>query len=599
MPNEYDFGGYATRNDLRCADGLTIRKDAFKEQDGVKVPIVWSHNHDDPAKVLGHGILENREDGVYVYGKFNETESGKNAKQLVDCGDVDSLSIYANQLKKRGNDVLHGMIREVSLVLAGANPGARIDNLSFAHDDGEDYDDGEALIFNNDKLELQHADEPEKKEEKPVAENSEKTVKDVFDSLTEEQKNVVYYMIGQALEENGGAGKNKEDEEMKQNAFDKDTEKNTLSHDDMKQIVTRAKQLGSMKEAVNEAIENGVIAHAADDDLTGLPITATYGINNLNYLMPEYKSLNTPPEFIKRPDDWVSVVMNGVHHTPFSRIKSMFADITRDEARAKGYIKAHEKTEEVFTLLKRSTDPQTVYKKQKMDRDDIIDITDFDVVAWIKSEMRMMLDEEIARAILIGDGRSAASDDKIQETHIRPIWTDADLFTIKRTITLTDAEKTEVGDDEELLAGVIARKFLASAIRSRKEYRGSGNLTLFTTEDMVANLILLEDGIGRRIYSTETELANALRVRRIVTVPQMENLTDADGKQLMGLFVDLKDYNVGADKGGAVNMFDDFDIDYNQQKYLMETRCSGALIKPKSAIAVMYDAGESDEQPGT
>lgn len=598
MPNEYDFGGYATRNDLRCADGLTIRKDAFKEQDGVKVPIVWSHNHDDPAKVLGHGILENREDGVYVYGKFNETESGKNAKQLVDCGDVDSLSIYANQLKKRGNDVLHGMIREVSLVLAGANPGARIDNLSFAHDDGEDYDDGEALIFNNDKLELQHADEPEKKEEKSVAENSEKTVKDVFDSLNEEQKNVVYYMIGQALEENGGAGENEEDEEMKQNAFDKDTKENTLSHDDMKQIVTRAKQLGSMKEAVNEAIENGVIAHAADDDLTGLPITATYGINNLNYLMPEYKSLNTPPEFIKRPDDWVSVVMNGVHHTPFSRIKSMFADITRDEARAKGYIKAHEKTEEVFTLLKRSTDPQTVYKKQKMDRDDIIDITDFDVVAWIKSEMRMMLDEEIARAILIGDGRSAASDDKIQETHIRPIWTDADLFTIKRTITLTDAEKTEVGDDEELLAGVIARKFLASAIRSRKEYRGSGNLTLFTTEDMVANLILLEDGIGRRIYSTETELANALRVRRIVTVPQMENLTDADGKQLMGLFVDLKDYNVGADKGGAVNMFDDFDIDYNQQKYLMETRCSGALIKPKSAIAVMYDAGESSDDSG-
>lgn len=592
MPKEYDFGGYATRNDLRCADGLTIRRDAFKEQDGMKVPLVWSHTHDDPAKVLGHGILENREDGVYVYGKFNETESGKNAKQLVMSGDVDSLSIYANQLKKRGNDVLHGAIREVSLVLAGANPGARIDNLSFAHDDDEDYDDGEALIFNNDKLELRHADEqPAPKEDKKMPEQKEKTVKDVFDELTEEQKNVVYYMIGQALEGKGETGKDEEDDaEMKHNAFEKDTETTALSHDDMKQIMARAKQLGSMKEAVDEAIDNGVIAHAADDDYTGRPITATYGINNLDYLMPEYRNLNNPPAFLKQNDNWVNVVMNGVHHTPFARIKTQFADTTMDEARAKGYDKGNIKTEEVFTLLKRSTDPQTVYKKQKMDRDDIIDITDFDVVAWIKTEMRRKLDEELARAFLIGDGRLSSSDDKIHEEHIRPIVSDHDLFTIKHIITLTDAEKTEIGDDTEVLAGTIARKLLASAIRSRKDYQGSGNLTFFTTEDVLSNLILLEDGIGRRIYSSEAEVANALRVKRIVTVPPMENMTDSDGNQILGIMVDLSDYNVGADKGGAVNMFDDFDIDYNQQKYLIETRCSGALTVPKSAIVFKYAA---------
>ena len=595
MPNEYDFGGYATRNDLRCADGLTIRKGAFQEQDGMKVPLVWSHSHDDPAKVLGHGILENRDDGVYIYGKFNDTESGKNAKQLVMSGDVDSLSIYANQLKKRGNDVLHGMIREVSLVLAGANPGARIDSLSFEHDDGDDYDDGEAVIFNDDKLEIRHAEE---KEEKKVAENNEektteakeKTVKDVFDELTEEQKNVVYYMIGQALEEKGGAGEDDEedDEEMKHNAFEQNTEVTALSHEDMAQILGRAKQLGSMRDAVNEAIDNGVLVHGADDDLTGRPITATYGINNIDYLMPEYKNLNVPPKFLKENDNWVSVVMNSVHHTPFSRIKSQFADATMDEARAKGYAKGNQKTEEVITLLKRTTDPQTVYKKQKMDRDDVIDITDFDVVSWIKGEMRVKLNEELARAFLIGDGRSSASDDKIQEIHIRPIVSDDDLFTIKHDITLTAAEIQEIGDDTELLSGAIARKLLAAAIRSRKDYQGSGSLIFFTTEDILSSLILLEDGIGRRIYNSETEVANALRVKRIVTVPPMENLTDADGKQILGIMVDLNDYNVGADKGGAVNMFDDFDIDYNQMKYLIETRCSGALVVPKSAIVFKY-----------
>ena len=597
MPNEYDFGGYATRNDLRCADGLTIRRDAFKEQDGMKVPLVWSHSHDDPAKVLGHGILENRADGVYVYGKFNETESGKNAKQLVQSGDVDSLSIYANQLKKRGSDVLHGAIREVSLVLAGANPGARIDNISFSHDDDDDYDDGEALIFNNDKIELKHSAEEAAKEDVKMAANKEKTVADVIDEMTDEQKNVMYYLIGKAIDEKGGAAPDddddtdeEDDEEMKHNAFENDTETTALSHEDMKGILTRAKQLGSMREAVDEAIDNGVIAHAADDDYTGRPITATYGINNIDYLMPEYHNLNNPPAFLKQNDNWVNVVMNGVHHTPFARIKTQFADTTMDEARAKGYDKGKVKLEEVFTLLKRSTDPQTVYKKQKMDRDDIIDITDFDVVAWIKTEMRRKLDEELARAFLIGDGRLSSSDDKIHEEHIRPIVSDHDLFTIKHIITLTDAEKTEIGDDTEVLAGTIARKLLASAIRSRKDYQGSGNLTFFTTEDVLSNLILLEDGIGRRIYNSETDVANALRVKRIVTVPPMENMTDADGNQILGIMVDLSDYNVGADKGGAVNMFDDFDIDYNQQKYLIETRCSGALTVPKSAIVFKYAA---------
>ena len=573
----FDFSGWATRNNLKCSDGRTIRKDAFKDNNGQKVPLVWNHQHNEPFNVLGHALLENREEGVYAYCAFNDTEAGQNAKRLVEHGDVSALSIYANQLKQHGGDVIHGSIREVSLVLAGANPGAFIDSIICHGEESEE----EAIIYTGEDISLSHADNEEIKEEKPMEDTKKvenktdnKTVKDVFDTLTEEQKTVVYALIGQALESAGVTDENDENDEednnMKHNVFDQDEmmQGNALSHSDMEEIFSDAKRAGSLKEAF--------LAHAV----------GTYGIDQIDTLFPEPKTMNTPPEFIKRDTNWVAGVINGVHHTPFSRIKSMFANITEDEARAKGYIKGKLKKEEVFTLLKRTTTPTTIYKKQKLDRDDIIDITDFDVVAWIKSEMRMMLDEEIARAILVGDGRLTSDDDHINEANIRPIWKDDDLYTIKTKITVS----ASATDDDK------AKAVIKAAVKSRKDYKGSGNPVLYTTEDFLTNCLLLEDTQGYRLYKSEQDVATAMRVSRIVTVPVMENLsrTDSESKtrNLVGIIVNLNDYNVGADKGGAVNMFDDFDIDYNQQKYLMETRCSGALIRPYSAIALEMVVGQ-------
>ena len=557
----YDFSGWATRNNIRCSDGRTIMRDAFKAQDGQTVPLVWNHRHNEPENVLGHAKLENRENGVYAYCTFNDTESGRNAKLLVEHGDVNALSIYANQLKQQGGNVLHGAIREVSLVLAGANPGAFIDSVMSHGEESED----EAVIYSGDVLELSHAgyEEPKKKteptetkenkedtkmadQEKNTPAEGEETVEDVFNTLTDKQKTVVYALIGQALEGKGG------EEDMKHNVFDNDEmmDDNTLSHAEQMDVINDAKRYGSMRESA--------LAH---------------GITNVEYLFPDAQTLNTPPSFIQRDMGWVKKVMNATHHTPFSRIKSMFANITEDEARAKGYIKGKLKKEEVFSLLKRTTDPTTIYKKQKMDRDDVIDITSFDVIGWLKGEMRMMLEEEIARAVLMGDGRLDSSDDKINETHIRPISKDADLYTIKRTV------KGSTDDDK-------ATNFITAVIRARKDYKGSGDPTLYTTEDMLTSMLLLKDSIGHDLYEDESKLAKKLRVKEIVTVPVMESAKGANGGDLLGIVVNLADYNIGADKGGAVSMFDDFDIDYNQQKYLIETRCSGALTKPYSAIAL-------------
>lgn len=564
---KYDFSGWVTKNNLKCADGRTIMKDAFKHNDGQKVPLVWNHQHNDPNEVLGYVLLHNQDEGVYGYGTFNDTESGQTAKLLVQHGDVNALSIYANQLKQSMSNVIHGNIREVSLVLAGANPGAYIDSI-IMH--GEESND-EAIIYTGEDIELYHADcgnqnnqnNEEKSKEKKEDMAKEKTVADVFDTLTEEQKTVVYALIGQALEDNENYDEEDEggNKEMKHNVFDNENEnqENTLTHDAMNTIIADGKRYGSLKESF--------LAHAQE-----------YGIESIDWLFPEAKTLNNPPEFIKRDTGWVSGVMSSVSHTPFSRIKSAFADITEDEARAKGYMKGKLKKEEVFSLLKRTTTPTTIYKKQKLDRDDVIDITDFDVVSWLKAEMRMMLDEEIARAILVGDGRLASSDDKINESNIRPIWKDEELYTIRTYVTKGTT------NDETIKA------FIRAAIKARKDYKGSGNPVLYTTEDVLTDCLLLEDGMGRPLYESEEKLRTTLRVSKIVTVPVMENLKRTDETngevELMGLIVNLKDYNVGADKGGAINMFDDFDIDYNQQKYLIETRCSGALIRPYSAIAI-------------
>ena len=571
MNKDYDFSGWATKNNLLCSDGRTILKDAFKNDDGVTVPLVWNHQHNDPSNILGHALLENRDEGVYAYCKFNDSEPGKNAKLLVEHGDVSALSIYANQLKQQGGNVLHGAIREVSLVLAGANPGAFIDSV-ISH--SEDIDD-EAIIYTGENICLAHAEKqmeettkvmeekkemaPETKTEEP---KKEKTVQDVFDTLNEEQKKVVYALIGQVIEEAENKS-SKEIEtkdieggkkEMKHNVFenDKENQENVLQHSDIEAIFADAKRYGSLKDSVLQ-----------------------HGITNIDYLFPEDKNVTATPEFIKRDMGWVEKVMRSVHHTPFSRIRSTFANITEEDARAKGYIKGKLKKDEVFSLLKRSTTPTTVYKKQKLDRDDVVDITDFDVVAWLKSEMRMMLDEELARAFLIGDGRISSSDDKINEQNIRPIYNDDDLYTVKAVIevsqTATAEEKTKA--------------FIKSVIKNRKEYKGTGSPTLYTTEDVVSDCLLLEDANGRFIYDSIDKLKNVLRVADIVTVPVMEGAKGKNQGDLLAILVNLADYNVGADKGGAVNMFDDFDIDYNAQKYLIETRCSGALVKPYSAIA--------------
>ena len=602
----YDFSGWATRVNLKCSDGRTIRRGAFSGQDGARVPLVWNHNYSGPDNVLGHADLEEREDGMYAYCTFNDSDSANTAKIGVKHGDITNLSIYANHLKQVGGDVIHGKIREVSLVLAGANPGATIDNIAFAHSEDGD-DESEALIFTDEEISLYHSDDKKKKEDEDVdsdsnnksEDNSEetdeaeksdeeekdmdedkkklqhadddKTIQDVIDTMNEEQKNAMYALIGAVMEDKGEEAEHsdieQEDNEMKHNVFETEMEEEGtfLSHDDMKTILDDGKRLGSLKE--------GFLAHADD-----------YGIKDIDWLFPEARNLNTPPDWIKRDTDWVQGVLNGTHKTPFSRIKSMFADIREDEARARGYIKGKRKKEEVFSLLKRTTDPQTIYKKQKLDRDDVIDITDFDVVAWIKAEMRMMLDEEIARAILVGDGRLASSDDKIQEQHVRSILNDDELYSIKVPVSLTSAERA----DET----ARTKKTIDAIIRSRKDYKGSGNPVMYTTEDFVTDCLLLEDGIGHKLYKTEDEVRTALRVSRLVTVPVLEGVkrTDSNGVEhdLIGIIVNLSDYNVGADKGGAVSMFEDFDIDYNQMKYLIETRISGALIKPFSALVIEH-----------
>ena len=557
---KYDFSGWATRNNVLCSDGRTILQDAFKDNDGMTVPLVWNHQHNEAYNVLGHALLENRKEGVYAYCTFNETEQGKNAKLLVEHGDVSALSIYANKLRQNARrEVLHGAIREVSLVLAGANPEAHIDNI-MAHSEESD-EDYSAEIYTGDTIELYHAEEPEKKEDSEVAdekktpENDEKTVKDVFDTLNEEQKTVVYALIGQALESNGTDDNEDEEEKpVKHNAFDESTERDdeVLSHSEMMAVINDGKRYGSMRESMLQ-----------------------HGIENIDFLFPEAKAVNPGVEYIQRDTGWVKDVLNGVHRSAFSRIKSLFANITEDEARARGYIKGRYKKEEVFSLLKRVTTPQTIYKKQKLDRDDVIDITDFDIVAMIKAEMRMMLDEELARAILIGDGRLASDDDKISEEHIRPVAYDEDLFTIK-----VNVQVAANADDQDK-----AKSFIKSILKARKNYKGSGSPTLYATEDIITDCLLIEDGIGHLMYDMQ-KLAQTLRVSKIVTVPVMEGVKGKNGGDLLGVLVNLVDYNVGADKGGAVNLFDDFDIDYNAMKYLIETRCSGALIKPYSAMAI-------------
>lgn len=589
---DYDCSGWATKANVRCYDGLVIAQDAFKECSGKVVPMVYNHDHSNVDNVIGHCLLENRPGGVYCYAKFNDTDTGKTARQCVESGDLSAFSIFANGLKKVGSTVKHGFIREVSLVLAGCNPGALIDEV-VKHSADEDYEGGEAFIYNEDGLSLTHGMDPEgnpledlthsadsgdavtddeaTQEEAKMADeknmNKEETVEDVFNTLTEKQKNVVYAIIGSVMpskKDDDG----EEDDTVKQNVFDKDTNATVLKHsiEEINNVVKTAKSHGTMKAAFEDAGMTG-------DELT-------HSIDNIDYLFPEDHLLDTPPRIIDKPDDWVSVVMGAVHHIPFSRFKSMFADLTEEDARAKGYIKGNFKKEEVFGLLRRSTSPTTVYKKQKLDRDDVIDITSFDVVAWLKQEMRLKLNRELALAYLLGDGRLAASEDKIDENCIRPVFNDADLFTIKVQCKTTGL--TTVEDKYKALIKQI--------IRARKDYRGSGTPTLFTTEDALTEMLLLEDGIGHPLYADEAALARKLRVAKIVTVPEMEGRKGAKGGDLVAIVVNLADYTVGADKGGAVSMFDDFDIDFNAQKYLIETRCSGALTTPFSAMAVEWAA---------
>ena len=624
----YDFAGWATKNDIKCADGRVIRRNAFIDDDGKKVPLVWNHNHSEVTNVIGHAILKNKDEGVMAYCYLNDTPAGKHAKKVVEHGDVEALSIYANNLRQHGSEVLHGVIRELSVVLAGANPGAFILDEEFAHSD--DPDSVISAIIYNDSTELLHSEKEDEKEKEEDEENGsekdpenseeeneseednmeenkklqhadnsgEKTVEEIYNGMSDEQKLAVDAIVGEALEQAKGGNNDDEDEneggeEMKHSIFDKDSQAAAIVHSiDFKELMNEAKKEGSLKEAVlahaaefNESADD-YIAHAYPTNEDGT--TQRYGMANIDWLFPEAKLATPTPEWIKRDTDWVPEVVNGAHHSPFSRIKTMYADITADEARAKGYIKGNEKVEEVFTLLKRTTTPQTIYKKQKLDRDDILDITDFDVVVWIKAEMRIMLDEEIGRAVLVGDGRSTAADDHISHDHVRPIWLDDALFTIKKEVTVgsTDSETAE--------------NLIDDAVRARKDYRGSGSPVLFTTEEWITNMLLLKDLNKHRIYKTMEELATAMRVSKIVPVPVLEGQTRTVGEgasaktyQLLGLIVNMKDYTIGADKGGAVSLFEDFDIDVNQEKYLIETRISGALVKPKSAIALEIDVTEA------
>lgn len=632
--DNYDFCGWVTKNNLRCSDGRTIRKNAFKVDDGEIKPLVWNHQHNSINDVLGHTLLENRDDGVFGYCLFNNTTNGKNAKEVVQHGDVKSLSIWANNLVQEAGDVIHGVIREVSLVLAGANPGAFIESVMAHGEPMGDFDDegiiytGEEIILSTgDPIVLSHAEEEKKEEKKSMddkkKENSEKkeepkggkTVGDVYNTLTDEQKKMMAYVVSEAVKDAASGDSEKKDEpkeekekkgedEMKHNIFEgkDDGQENVtvLSHSDVVELMKDGKRLGSLREAWNQKYgEEGVLAHSLDTTgMTAATGSQTYGINDMSMLFPDYKTLNTTPEFISRNMNWVGKVLTGVHRTPFSRVKSMFADITEDEARARGYIKGKEKKEEVFSTLKRTTDPQTIYKKQKMDRDDILDINgSFDVVAWIKGEMKMMLDEEKARAILIGDGRAADSDDKIKEDHIRPIVSDVSLFNVSVPVSVEYA-----ATDED-----VANITIDTVIRSRKDYKGSGNPTFFTTEDYLTEMLLLKDKIGHPIYKTEAELATALRVKEIVTVEPMAGYkvsrkvgSTTTQYPLIGVIVNLNDYNVGADRGADTeNFFEDFDIDFNQQKYLLETRFSGALTKPFSAMTVYLDRAAKPASGGT
>lgn len=590
---DYDCSGWATKANVRCYDGLVIAQDAFKECSGKVVPMVYNHDHSNVDNVIGHCLLENRPGGVYCYAKFNDTDTGKTARQCVESGDLSAFSIFANGLKKVGSTVKHGFIREVSLVLAGCNPGALIDEV-VKHSADEDYEGGEAFIYNEDGLSLTHGMDPEgnpledlthsadsgdavtddeaTQEEAKMADekNEGKTLEQVYNSMTDEQKECCHALVGLALEEKEGGNNDdgEEDDTVKQNVFDKDTNATVLKHsiEEINNVVKTAKSHGTMKAAFEDAgMDSDELAHSID---------------NIDWLFPEDHLVDTTPRIIDKPDDWVSVVMGAVHHIPFSRFKSMFADLTEEDARAKGYIKGNFKKEEVFGLLRRSTSPTTVYKKQKLDRDDVIDITSFGVVAWLKQEMHLKLNRELALAYLLGDGRLAASEDKIDENCIRPVFNDSDLFTIKVQCKTTGL--TTVEDKYKALIKQI--------LRSRKEYRGSGTPTMFTTEDALTEMLLLEDGIGHPLYADEAALARKLRVKNIVTIPEMEGRKGAKGGDLVCLIVNLADYTVGADKGGAVSMFDDFDIDFNAQKYLIETRCSGALTTPFSAMAVEWAA---------
>ena len=571
---EPDFSGYVTRNDLKCSDGRTIRAGAFAHSDGMKVPLVWQHQHGEAFNVLGHALLENRTDGVYGYGFFNDTEAGNHAKTLVKHGDIVALSIFANNLKQRGGDVLHGNIREVSLVLSGANPGAFIENVYIKHGDTSEASEDEAIIYTD--MPLEHAALPARKDQEAMpTETEEKTVKDVFDSMTEEQKNVVYFMIGEALSQNTDDEEAEQsnmtdgeslkhtlellDQEgytlMPRNVFEQngvvDAESATLTHAQLETIVKDAQRIGSFKESF--------LAHAEE-----------YGITDIDFLFPDARTLTNKPELIARRTEWVKGVIDGAKHSPFSRIKTVGADITAEEARAKGYVKGNKKKDEIIRLIKRVTTPTTLYKKQKLDRDDIVDITDLDVVAWLKWEMRFMLEEEIARAVLIGDGREPDNEDKIDEEKLRPIAWDDDMYSHQVSIP----------------ANTTADGLVESILRARKFYKGTGTPDLYTTDDILTDMILLKDKVGRRLYNTETELAAALRVGKIVVVEPMETIPD-----LLAIIVNMADYTIGADKGGEISMFDDFDIDYNQRKYLIETRISGALTKFKSAVVVKRTSG--------
>lgn len=578
---DYDCSGWATKANTRCYDGLTIAQDAFKECDGRVVPMVYNHDHSNVENVIGHCLLENRPGGIYAYAKFNDTSTGRTAKQCVENGDLTAFSIFANGLEKAGRIVRHGVIREVSLVLAGCNPGALIDEV-VKHSADEDYDGGEAYIYNEPGLSLKHGTAQTETEDNSMAENS-KTLEEIYNGMTPEQQEACNALVGMALNEGADDEDDEdyddedyddydeEDEDVKHNVFDGDSRGEYLAHgmdmEEINAVIKNAKSAGSLRAAFDDAgIDGDELAHSID---------------NVEWLFPEDHLLDTTPRIIDKPDDWVSKVMGAVHHIPFSRFKSQFADLTEEEARAKGYMKGNFKKEEVFGLLRRSTAPTTVYKKQKMDRDDVVDITSFDVVAWLRSEMRYKLNRELALSYILGDGRPAGSEDKIDEQCIRPVVNDADLFTIKVQVATTGLTKIE-----DKMKAVIKQ-----VLRSRKDYRGSGTPTLFTTEDVLTEMLLLEDGIGHPLYADAAALARKLRVKEIVTIPEMEGRKGSKGGDLIGVIVNLTDYTVGADKGGAVSMFDDFDIDYNAQKYLIETRCSGALTVPYSAMAVEFANG--------